>query len=289
MSHRTLEQVFVRMLFDPQLVDAVYHDPGTALAGLDLAGHEIEQLVSVDRRAWRYDPLRRYRTLRTLSEEFKTSTTLAFASTRSLGALDAFFSSAEFHDSVQHRGSMALAFARFFERLIAEKSIEEPQLSDVLRLETMLVRCRRSLQSDATPPESEGIIDGDTVLALAPGHAVGRFNGNIIATMNAVEQYLFEVGLMPAVALCDDGPRLEAIPPVSDEPVFFLILPSSTDVSLLPLDADYFTLLDQFSRGPLPLAVAAALAIQRGVPRGDLDTMVGSLIDEQALVVSRES
>src|SRR4029079_12482475 len=92
MSHRTLERVYVRMLFDPRFVAAVYEDADRALAGLDLEPAERLQLVAVDRRAWGHDPLRRYRTLRTLSEEFKATTTIVLAATRSLASLDAFFS-----------------------------------------------------------------------------------------------------------------------------------------------------------------------------------------------------
>ena len=35
MSHRTLERLFVRLLFDESLVDAMHADPDRALAGLD--------------------------------------------------------------------------------------------------------------------------------------------------------------------------------------------------------------------------------------------------------------
>jgi hypothetical protein len=149
MSHRTLERVYVRMLFDPAFVAAVYADADAALAGLDLGEDERAHLVAVDRRAWGHDPLRRYRTLRTLAEEFKASTTLALGATRSLASLDAYFSSEEFHAAVQGRGSLALSFADFLERLVAERGIAEPQLGDVIRLERMLARCRRDLDRAA--------------------------------------------------------------------------------------------------------------------------------------------
>lgn len=289
MSFHTLERVYVRMLFDPAFADRVYEDAEAALSGLDLDAGERAQLVAVDRRAWGHDPLRRYRTLRTLAEEYKASTTIALAATRSLAALDAFFSSPEFHGAVQERGSMALAFAAFLGRLVAERPVDAPQLADVVRLEAMLARCRRELGRAAgdapEPPES---VDGATALALAPGHAVGRFNANAVAAVNAAERYLFEVGLMPAVALCDDAPRLEPLPPVSEEALYLMALPSSAGVSLLPIDADYFALLDQFSGGPERVAAASSRAVRRGVARDDLPTMLGSLLEEGVLVVSDE-
>src|SRR5215470_14178893 len=91
MSHHTLQKLLVRMLFDDAFVDEVYADPERSLGEFDLTGAERSQLINVDRRAWRHDPLRRKRTLRTLAEEFKISTTIALAETRSLASLDRFF------------------------------------------------------------------------------------------------------------------------------------------------------------------------------------------------------
>lgn len=282
MSHRTLERVYVRMLFDPTFVAEVYTDAERALADLDLEPHERAQLVGVDRRAWSHDPLRRYRTLRTLTEEFQASTTLALAATRSLASLDAYFSSAEFHSAVQGRGSLAISFATYLERLVAERGVDIPQLPEVLRLERMRARCRRDL--DAAPPAAPiTTVDAKTPLALAPGHAVGRFDANVVETINVVERYLFEVGLMPAVALCEDAPRLDALPPLSGEPTYLLVLPSSSGISLMPVDSDYFHLLDQFSSGPRPLGDAARAAVDAGVPKDDVDGMVESLIEERVL------
>lgn len=283
MSHRTLERVFVRMLFDPRFVEQVYAGADLALEGLDLEAHERAQLVAVDRRAWGHDPMRRYRTLRTLAEEFKASTTLALATTRSLGSLDAFFSSPEFHTSVQERGSMAIAFSAFLERLVAECPIETPLMPDVVRLETLLARCRREIEVADPPSDLPVEVDGRTLLRLAPGHAVGRFDANVLDAVNAAERYLFEVGLMPAVALCHDAPALDEIPPLAGEPAYLLVLPSLSGISLMPLDADYYNLLDQFSAGPCPLADAAKRAVGAGVADEDIDGMVESLIEEEVL------
>ena len=281
MSYRTLERIYVRMLFDPAFAARVYENAEAALAGLDLDEGERAQLVAVDRRAWAHDPLRRYRTLRILAEEFKASTTIALAATRSIASLDAFFSAPEFHAAVQERGSMAGAFVRYLERLVAERPIESPQLPDVLRLEAMLARCRRDLEARelvSEPPESIG---PETRVGLAPGHAVGRFNANVVEAVNVAERYLFEVGLMPAVALCEDAPRLEELPPVVPEPVYLLALPSSSGVSLMPVDEDYYQLLSRFEGGPQRIADAADC----GLPREEVETMLGSLLEEGVLAI----
>lgn len=285
MSYHALERVYVRMLFDPEFVERVYDDPESALDGLGLDAEERAQLTAVDRRAWGHDALRRYRTLRILSEEFKASTTIALAATRSLSSLDAFFSSGEFHAAVQERGSMAGAFARFLARLVEERPIGEPHLPDVLALEAMLARCRRDLDARDAPGDLPESIGPESRLALAPGHTVGRFNANVVEALNAAERYLFEVGLMPAVALCEDAPRLEALPPYSSEPVYLLALPSTSGVSLMPVDEDYFALLSQLAGGPATLATLVTRAASLGVSRDDVETMVTSLLEEGVLVV----
>ena len=291
MSHRTLERVFVRMLFDPAFVDAVYADAADALAGLDLTPAEVANIVETDRRSWGHDPLRRLRTLRTLFDEFKASSTMVMAATRSMTALDAFFSGREFHAAVQHRGSLAGAFAAFLERIRVERAIDEPLLCDVLRLEAMMARCRRALEASAMPAEgvaarTAAIGAGaglNRTVAFAAGHAVGRFDANVVEAVNAVEKYLFEVGLMPAVALCDDAPRLGGMPGAAGVAAFLLALPSGSAVSLMPVDEDYFQLLDAFSGGARRLG--DAFRGVKGVSREDLLTMAESLVEGGVLEI----
>ena len=292
MSHRTLERVFVRMLFDPAFVDAVYSDAASALAGLDLAPDEVANIVGTDRRAWGHDPLRRLRTLRTLDDEFKASSTMILAATRSVGSLDEFFSSRQFHDAVQHRGSLAGAFGEFLERVRVARAGDVPLLEDVLRLEAMLAGCRRAVTSGPAgdQPVSDataGGVNRDWTVGFVAGHVVGRFDANVVEAVNAVEKYLFEVGLMPAVALCEDAPRLSGVPRAANVPAYLLALPSGATVSLMPVDGDYFALLDAFSKGPRRLGDAFRRA--KGVSREDLETMAESLIEEGVLEVVTHS
>src|SRR4030095_1632708 len=113
MSHHALQKLMVRMLFDEDFVEEVYAAPERALAGLDLEEGELNQLLGVDRRAWRNDSLRRRRTLPTLVKESRASTTIILAETRSLASLERFFSSQFWRRSVEERGSMGLSFAEF--------------------------------------------------------------------------------------------------------------------------------------------------------------------------------
>ncbi len=245
MSHHTLQKLTVRMLYDEAFATSVY-DNANALAGLDLTDAERAQLRNVDRRAWRHDALRQRRTLRTLAEEFKIATTIVLAETRSLAALESFFASPFFHRAIQQRGSLAMAFAEFLLDGCVHKKWTAEQLPDVIRLEKTFAACRRSLErgADASSPVLPQTINDRARVRLAPGCDVAAFEANVIATIQHVEKYLFELSLMPAMALCDDAPRLTGLPPVArPEKVWLLFSPGATGISLTELDKAAYQIL----------------------------------------------
>ena len=249
MSHHALQKLVVRMLFDEAFVAAVHADPDEALAGTGLTATERTQLLSVDQRAWRYDALRRRRTLRTLVEEYKVSTTIALAETRSLASLERFFSSSFFHAAVQQRGSMGLAFSEFLLEGCRQGSWTAPQLPDVIRLEAAMVACRRSLEREATPNELPANLHDRMRIRLAPGCGVASFQANVIETIQHVEKYLFELSLMPAMALCEDAPRLTDLPEVNQlQKTYLLFSPGAAGITLTALDRATFLLLYEARR-----------------------------------------
>lgn len=238
----------VRMLFDEEFVEEVYASPAQAMAGTDLTEAERGHLLGVDRRAWRHDPLRRRRTLRTLVEEFKVSTTIILAETRSLASLERFFSSRFFHGSVEERGSMGLAFAEFLLDGCRGGEWKAPQIADVVRLEAAIAGCRRTLAREAHYEAGNlpATISDQARVRLAPGYDVASFQANVIATIQRVEQYLFELSLMPAMALCDDAPKLPALPEVDErKKVYMLFCPGAAGISITVLDkSDYLVLYE---------------------------------------------
>jgi hypothetical protein len=255
MSYHTLQQLTTRMLFDARFTDAVYADAERTLTGLDLTSNERTQLLAVDRRAWRTDALRVRRTLRTLAEEFKISTTIALAETRSLASLEAYFSSQFFHTAIQQRGSLALSFAEFLQDGYRAKRWTAPQLPDLIRLEATIVACRRKFESaGAKPPEPPGAVINDRArVALAPGCDVAGFQANVIATVQYVEKYLFELSLMPAMALCNDAPHLGELPPVaSPDKTWLLFSPGAAGIDLTHVDKATFQVLSE-TRQPLAI------------------------------------
>lgn len=251
MSHHTLQKLVVRMLFDEEFVEEVYAAPDRTLAGFDLTEAERGQLLGVDRRAWRQDALRRRRTLRTLAEEFRISTTIILAETRSLASLERFFSSQFFHRSIEERGSMGLAFAEFLLDGRRNGRWEAPQIADVVRLEAAIAGCRRTLAREGEQEAGElpATISDRARIKLAPGYDVASFQANVIATIQHVERYLFELSLMPAMALCDDAPRLTGLPEVDlQKKVYLLFGPGAAGISITNLDKSDFLVLYETKR-----------------------------------------
>ncbi|MBI1763334.1 MAG: hypothetical protein HYR56_18065 [Acidobacteria bacterium] len=251
MSHHTLQKLVVRMFWDEAFVAAVHAAPEQALQGLELTAAERAQLLAVDRRAWRHDALRRKRTLRTLAEEFKVSTTIILAETRSLAALEQFFSSAFFHQAVQQRGSLALSFSEFLLDGCRNGVWRAPQITDIVRLEAAVAACRRTLAREGAyePSELPATINDRAHIRLAPGYGVASFQANVIEAIQTVEQYLFELSLMPAMALCDDAPRLPQLPAVEPKRKLYLLFsPGATGITLTHIDKPTWGVLGEAKR-----------------------------------------
>jgi len=280
MSFHGAQRALVRILFDPRFADEARRDPEHVLRGVDPALRA--QLVAIDPRAFQLDRLRRRRALRTLCDEWKASTTLALEETRTLAFLETFFSSTPFHRAVEERGSMPLAFAEWLAGCIAEGRLATPILPDVLHLETALAQARRAAaNAEGTAPAPVG-----DKLALAPGVIVVEVAAGALAALQACEQYLFEVGLMPAVALCDDAPRLQLPPRAADRARLHLVtVPTSSGVSLVTVDEELHRVLRCFgTAGARSVRELVKEAAARGVPELRSPEILRGLTDDQIVV-----
>ena len=289
MSYHTLQKLMVRMLFDEEFVEEVYAAPDRALAGLHLTEVERNQLLGVDRRAWRHDALRRRRTLRTLVEEFKVSTTIILAETRSLASLEGFFSSRFFHDSVTERGSMGLAFAEFLLDGYRSGVWNAPQIADVVRLEAAIAGCRRAMAREGNYEAGDlpVTISDRTRVRLAPGYDVASFQANVIAAIQGVEQYLFELSLMPAMALCGDAPRLPQLPEIDErKKVYLLFSPGESGISITNLDKSDFLILYETKRAVEIRSLLSRLAPARASQAQDV---LAEWLESGALIVANEN
>ncbi len=272
------------MLYDPAFVAAVYDNPQFSLSDSNLTEDETRQLLATDRRSWLPDPLRRRRSLRALTDEFKAATTIALAETRSLAALDAFFSSRFFHECVKPGGSMALAFSEFLSDNIRSGQLTTAILPEVLRFETVRAKCRREDAENPSEPLA-GSISDTAVLKLAAKTAVGSFSTETIPAIQLVEQYLFEVGLMPASALCDDAPRLEGLPEPSKNKVYLQFSPGAADIVIAEIPRPEFLTLFEFRR-PTAIRDAVARAGKSGVPSPAALEIITGALESRMLTIS---
>lgn len=273
MSTTALQRVYVRLLFDPGLVARVYENAAVALADVALTERERGWLLACDPRLFTADPLRRRRTLKGLLEEYRASSALAVAATRRLAVLDAFFSSRAFHDSIQNRGSMALAFGDYLAGLETDARV-----APISRIERAIASARRGQVSARKVPP----FDPTLSYRLAPHVALAQVPSDALAVMQAVEQVLFEISLAPVSALAEDGPNLASVPKIEGATVTLLAVRGEGEhVALEELPDGLATLLWAASTG-----LAGNLLLEKAEALGaSLETLQG-LLDDRVLVAA---
>ena len=224
-----MQAAVVRMLHDPAFAAEVRRAPDAALP--DLSPVLRAQLAAVDPRALQLDRLRGRRLLRTLFDEYKASTTLLLARHKQLAFVDRFFAAPAFVEAVAGRRALHDAYFAF---LIGEGEVPR----DVAAIEHALARARRP-----TPPVRAG------QAALLPGVQPIATSAGGLAALQQAERYLFEVGLMPAVALCDDAPALTLDAATRDAtPLHLVTVPTESGHSLVTIDAGLHALLASLPR-----------------------------------------
>jgi hypothetical protein len=266
-GHHALQRAVVIALHDPGFVDAMHADPEGTLGPLGVGERERAWLLAADRRAFRTDPLRTRRVLRVVADELKASTTLALAETRSMAFAEAFFASPSFRKAILERRALVPAFADYLADAAARGRLASPHVPDVVRVEGTRARCRRAA---AEAPAAGGV-------TLAPGVAVGRFDGGVLETINRLERWVFEAGLMPQAALCDDAPGLPPLPPLGEAPpICLLFSPSPSGVAIAPIDEDLHGVLAALAT-PVPRGELPRVLEPCGVPPARAAALVESL------------
>lgn len=275
MPHREAQKWVARLLYDPSLLEKIKSNP-SLLQGL--SAEERASLLSTDSRALRADVLRRRRTMKGLVDELKISTTVALSEWRSFARLEeGFFTSERFHRAISKDSLLVVALASFLEDECAAGRLVHPQLRELLRYESACLQCRRApaLVAGAT------LIGERTVIKRAAGVFGLRFSFDVIAVVQHVEKFLFELGLFPQLALCDDALRLTTLvlPP---KEVRLLLTPTGGGLSLSNLDAGLFALLEALSAPKEARALASVLA-PFGVQGRSLFALLGALQSEGLL------
>lgn len=157
MSHVALRRVMIRLLHDPAFVERVHADPERALAAVELTDEERAWILAEPRAAWRTDPARPGRVLAALAEEYPATT--ALAADHAAG----FFASDDFHEAVQQRGSLAVAFGAHAMRAA------DPRVRVLARLEQAIACARRAPRLIARAGERVRLAPSARVLRVPTG------------------------------------------------------------------------------------------------------------------------
>lgn len=143
MSARALQRVVVRMLHDTSLVTAVYEDAEAALQGAELTSAERGLLLRTDQRVWLLDPERPSRVFEAIRTEYPISCALAEVASGGRSGMLRFFSSRLFHEAVQQRGTIALAFGIWLEAEARDGRLGRKTTAATALLEGACARVRR--------------------------------------------------------------------------------------------------------------------------------------------------
>lgn len=280
MSPQALQRTLVRSLYDPAWHARVCSAPAQELADIPLTDQERAWLLALDARALRADGLRRRRTLKALTDEYKVSSALAVARTRKLSALDAFFSGPHFHCCVQHRTAMAHAYAQHLGDLAAQH--QDDRLRHVVALEDAMARVRRG-----RAPAQPSRWDLHAAYVCAPHVLPHALPGGVLESVHAVERILFEITLTPVVALAEDGPRLNDLPPLQEGQHRNVLLERSPHGEVTLSDASE-GLCGLLLAAAMPLAGTQLLEVARhhGADPGEDAEVVSGVVRDGLLVAS---
>ncbi len=192
MSARALQRVVVRMLHDASFVAAVYEDADSALQSAGLTSAECASLVRPDQRVWLVDSERPSRVFEAIRAEYPISCALAEVASGGRSGVLRFFSSRPFHEAVQQRGTVALAFGSWLEAEARDGRLGRKPTAAIALLEGGYARVRRGpaaeIQSGVRPrrlraapwlellrlPEGTLALFEGVRETLAAGHPLGR-------------------------------------------------------------------------------------------------------------------
>lgn len=276
MSHHALQRALVVALHDPGFARALRDDAAAALAPFQLDPAERDQLLAVDPRAFSIDRLRRRRVLKAIVEELKGSMAIALADVRRFEFAEEFFASPRFRAAVIEDRPLVLALADYLADQLAAGRLRSPQLAGVLAIERAQAEARRDCGRAPAPG-----------LSGAPGLRLVASDRSALAALQAAERHLFELALLPHIALCDDRPAL-ALPAVGGEPLHLAVRADDAEVGLSelpePLYRSLSALVEAASRGLVQRADVPAVLASVRLRVADTDRLVDDLVTDGYLV-----
>jgi hypothetical protein len=254
-SHHGLQRALVVALHDPDFVAAMRADP-SVLSPFGLSADEVGQLASVDPRAFGIDRLRRRRVLKAIVEELKGSVAIALAEARRFAFAEEFFASEWFRAAVIEDRPLVLALADYLAAALADGALTSPHLAGVLAIERAQAEARRDRDRSPAPG-----------LSLAPGIRLVVTDTAALAALQAAEQHLFELSLLPHIALGDDRPGLELPDRAGARPLHLAARAVGGDVALGELPEPLYRSLDALARA----------SAGRRIDRGDMASVLAGV------------
>lgn len=278
MSHKTVQQIVVRMLFDPVFVDSIYSN--SALANDPLDDEQRRWLTAVDRRVWGADPLRRTRSLHALIEEFPVSVTLGASVVGGVAELDGFFSSNRFHDCVRGREFLVTGFAAWLRDL--STSVASPW-SHSLRSSATIEEAMATVRRAQMPPVVH--IESNTFQLTPLAALVDVYSGalKLIGDIRAViGPHETAVKSLLANRIVLD--HLQPVDPDDTQHVLVLRMGhQSGEITLEELSSELAVLL-RIAKTPTTTELLAATVIEMGAgPQDALEILEGFLEDQLLL------
>lgn len=284
MSHRALSHLMVRMLYDPELVEAVYADPDRALADAGLDTRERGWLLATDPRAWSTDAHRRDRALTSLFDEYPSACAVAVRS-EGIDRLHGYFRSAAFRGCVERRGSMAESFGRWL------VTVFNGELAELARLELAVARVRRvpppATAANADPAGVPALADPASRVRLADAADCCLVPDGTVERLATIRQRLAghpggqTPGIIDRELRLGDDPR-------SGQTLEAVIVDLGPEGPQLGFAAEPLVRLLEAARRPTTLARLWARARELGADPGDDREIVAGLVSDGLLVADHD-
>ncbi len=273
------QSLAVRMLLDPTLHAAAAAQPDEVLraAGPVLA----RQLAALDPRQLRLDRQRAVRLVGQLCDEWKASSTLLVAATRSGRLLTDFVCSAAFHQAVAEGDLVWAAFGRYLAALPLPAGAA-PLLPDLLVIASAIGRARRSAGDEEAGARARA---DDARLRWARGVTAFAVDEAALAQLSAIEAWLFERALLPQAQLAIDLPT-PPLYPRSGRARTLAVEPMTPTPSVVEIDEPLRQLLVAVGPEPRPLLRVIDDASARGWQRDQARTQLAELVEQQIVHAS---
>jgi hypothetical protein len=206
---------------------------------------------------------------------------IALAEVRRFAFAEAFFASPCFRAAVIEDRPLVLALADYLATALADGALTSPHLAGVLAIERAQAEARRDRDRAPAPG-----------LSLAPGIRLVSTDTAALAALQAAEQHLFELSLLPHVALGDDRPGLELPDRAGARPLHLAARAVGADVALgelpEPLHRSLDALARQSERGRVDRRDMAAVLAGVGLRVPDTGQLIDDLIAD-GYVAEQES